>query len=292
MAHSLQRGQALLIVILIMIISLTVGLAIVSRSITNLRVSTEEENSQRALSAAEAGIEILQKNLATRIPITISGVPLNTNSELSQIESAELKNITGNEIALNNGAVVEKNDGVDFWLSDYPGYGNQWPSSPTGQFDVYWGSSTDPCTDAAIEIILIKRAPAPATPTTERYAYDPCGARSVNGFTNAPSAGGAPGSFASTYKYKTNPISLSSAEGIVARIIPLYAKTPIGVKNFNGLPDNFNTQGSIITSVGVSGGSTSSGGTSGVTKRKVVFYKGFPQLPSELFNGLFCTPGC
>ena len=52
-----QKGQVLLIVVLVMIVALTVGLSLISRSITNLRTSTEEAESQKALAAAEAGIE-------------------------------------------------------------------------------------------------------------------------------------------------------------------------------------------------------------------------------------------
>ena len=56
-SQTAQRGQALLLVILTMVITLTVGLSIASRNITNSRSSSEEESSQKALSAAEAGIE-------------------------------------------------------------------------------------------------------------------------------------------------------------------------------------------------------------------------------------------
>ena len=52
-----QKGQVLLLVVLASVIALTVGLAAISRSITSTRISTEESNSQKALSAAEAGIE-------------------------------------------------------------------------------------------------------------------------------------------------------------------------------------------------------------------------------------------
>src|SRR3989344_4715713 len=52
-----QAGQILLIVILVIVISSTVGLSLVSRSITSLRTSTEEAEPQKAFSAAEAGIE-------------------------------------------------------------------------------------------------------------------------------------------------------------------------------------------------------------------------------------------
>lgn len=40
-----------------MVIALTIGLSIAARSIINLQTTTEEEISQRAFSAAEAGIE-------------------------------------------------------------------------------------------------------------------------------------------------------------------------------------------------------------------------------------------
>jgi len=52
-----QKGQALLIVVLVMVVALTVGLSIASKTIISLRTSTEEANSQKALAAAEAGIE-------------------------------------------------------------------------------------------------------------------------------------------------------------------------------------------------------------------------------------------
>ncbi|OGM28864.1 hypothetical protein A2801_02795 [Candidatus Woesebacteria bacterium RIFCSPHIGHO2_01_FULL_41_10] len=52
-----QSGQALLIVLLAMATIATVALSIVSRSITDVSVTTDEEDSLRAFSAAEAGIE-------------------------------------------------------------------------------------------------------------------------------------------------------------------------------------------------------------------------------------------
>jgi len=51
-----QSGQALLIVILVMVIALTVGLSVAVRTTTNIRTASEDENSQRAFSAAEAGV--------------------------------------------------------------------------------------------------------------------------------------------------------------------------------------------------------------------------------------------
>jgi len=53
----LNEGQALLIVLLSMSVILSVVLSVVSRSITDISVSTYEEEALRAFSAAEAGIE-------------------------------------------------------------------------------------------------------------------------------------------------------------------------------------------------------------------------------------------
>lgn len=52
-----QSGQALLIVLLIMAVSLTIGLSIISSSVTDISLSGKSDDSARAFSAAEAGIE-------------------------------------------------------------------------------------------------------------------------------------------------------------------------------------------------------------------------------------------
>jgi hypothetical protein len=55
--RSAERGQAALVILLLMVVLLTIGISIASRSITDLRLSRQEEDSNRALNAAEAGIE-------------------------------------------------------------------------------------------------------------------------------------------------------------------------------------------------------------------------------------------
>jgi len=52
-----QKGQAVLIVLLSLSVVLIVVMFVVSRSITDISLSSKEENSLRAFSAAEAGIE-------------------------------------------------------------------------------------------------------------------------------------------------------------------------------------------------------------------------------------------
>src|SRR3989338_6979057 len=52
-----KSGQILILILLIVVVALAVGLSVASRNITNLRTSTQAEHSQRALSAAEGGVE-------------------------------------------------------------------------------------------------------------------------------------------------------------------------------------------------------------------------------------------
>src|SRR3990167_8278862 len=57
-----SKGQALLIVILVMVVALTITLSVISRAVVNLRTTQDQEKTQRALAAAEAGIEQTIKN--------------------------------------------------------------------------------------------------------------------------------------------------------------------------------------------------------------------------------------
>ena len=52
-----QKGQALIIILLVMSVVLTVVLSSVSRSVTEIVVTGYEEDALRAFSAAEAGVE-------------------------------------------------------------------------------------------------------------------------------------------------------------------------------------------------------------------------------------------
>lgn len=52
-----QKGQALLLVLLGMAVVLVISLSIISRSLTDLSITSKDEDSLRAFSAAEAGVE-------------------------------------------------------------------------------------------------------------------------------------------------------------------------------------------------------------------------------------------
>lgn len=265
--HS-QKGQTLLIVVLVMVIVVTVGLSIVSKSITSLRTSTEEANSAKALSAAEAGIAQTLQSRATIAGNTLPNTSYNTNIAAQ----------SGLEVLLNGGNVASKDDGVDLWLVDYnngsPNYSTPWSGT---SFTVYWGSSSDVCnssplinTQAALEIVVVS---GPLPGTIKKFAYDPCSARKSNNNFSSASPGGIVGG--KTFAYSAN-IPITS--GLIARIIPLYANTIVGVRGATALP----SQGSLITSTG------SSGTPGNAVIRKINVFQGYPQIPAQYFtHGLF-----
>lgn len=264
-----QRGQVLLIVVLVMVVSLTVGLSVASRSIVNLRTSTEEENSQRAFSAAEAGIE---KALSTGAGIT-AAQDLGNNAV---IKTVNIGQVSGTEFVLNGGNMVEKDQGIDVGLSqDYPSYTN--PQDVTNLI-IYWGSPTDDCASssppAAIELIILSGTTR--SPESTRHVFDPCS----RGNNFSPADTGSYIISGKTFKYRT-PLSGGNEigeieDGLIARVVPLYASTPIGVSSDVSLP----LQGKVIQSTGASGG----------TERKITYFAGYPQLPVEFFQYILFSP--
>ncbi len=258
-----QEGQILLIVVLVSVISLTVGLAAVSRSITNTRVSTEESNSQKALTAAEAGLEDQIKRATGDQPYS-KQFDNNSGYVAKTTEIKGKKNLLINNYELP----VRQHEGADVWLSDYPDFQNPKPNTT---LTVYWtvgGGSCDPSASIkqpAIEIVVLSGSNK-NSPTLTRYAIDQCRSRG-NGF-RGPSVSGHglsdPGK-PFNYYYQLPEIQ----NGYIVRIIPIYADTKIGVTSNIVLPP----QGYEIESTG----------TSGDTVRKVKVFQSFPSLPIEFF---------
>jgi hypothetical protein len=255
---SKQNGQVLLVVILVMVVSLTLGLSVASKSIVNFKNSVEEAESQKALHAAEAGIE---KAIQSSAQGQVSG------SFESGTFATEIKDTKLPSLLLNAGNPVKEDEGIDVWLKDYPNF-----TSPTGgevtSFTVYWGGAD--CESSALEIILLsgdKNSPA-----IKRYTYDPCASRrSSNNFSVPNSSSHTFDS--TTLSYSTALINIASGDGLVARIIPIYKDAVIGVIATPSLP----SQGKIFSSVG----------TSGNAQRRVNVFQGFPSIPGEFFYSIF-----
>jgi len=265
-----QRGQALLVVVLVMVVALTVGLSIASKSITGFRNSTEQASSQKALSAAEAGIEqALKSNVSIGTPDNpIKLGDSNYNTTVTQVD--------GTEFLLNGGNPVLQSSGIDLWLTAYNKESTELYKDPyQGPFTVYWGDSTGACNNAALEVVVITGTRA--SPVISRYAFDPCDIgneptrQDSNHFAACLSDRSQGCKVAihtianKTFQYQA---TIPAVSGLVARVIPLYMNAILGVSG-----QLFPSQGKVITSIG----------KSGATERKVNVFQGYPELPAEYY---------
>ncbi|MBI1919019.1 hypothetical protein HYS29_00310 [Candidatus Microgenomates bacterium] len=250
-----QSGQALLIVVLTMVVALTVGLSVVSRSITNVRISTSEEESQRAFSAAEAGVEELLKSGAASAADTLPNQAI-YNARAIAVSSPTEFLVPG---------TANKDEAVQVWLSNYPDYASPY----SGQITIYWGDPAEICNNvAAIEAIILSGSTT--SPTINRYLLDPCSRG--NNFTLVSGGAGAVQGVNFGHSYL-----ISVTNGLIMRMIPLYKSTNIAVKGNVVLP----SQGKDIESTG----EFTSAGQKVV--RKIRVFQSHPSLPSIFDHAIF-----
>ena len=258
-----QSGQVLLVVVLAAVVSLTVGLAAVSRTITNTRVASEESNTQEAMAAAEAGIEeqIQKTKRASEADGEISVYSRDFSNSSSVTATSEPETPTRNVIfPVNDEAEIDQDEGADVWFSDLK---FTTPMNVSPGLIVYWVGGSNCGTEPAIEIVVISGAKN--APALNRYAIDRCSRG--NGFSSTTNL---PEQVVNGVRYNRAyriPDGFNSAW--IARIIPLYHSTKIAIRSNDVLP----SQGYSINSTGTSGG----------TVRKVKVFQSYPSLPIEFF---------
>lgn len=261
-----SKGQVLLIVVVTMIVALTAGLTIASRTITNLRLSNQNEESQRAFQAASAGIE--------RFLNATTGSEGTGDFEDATFETTVLTQ-DADEYLLNNGAAIDQDRGMDIWLSAHPDFSTQYNGSFTLHFGIDTSENTQSCSVTtgrnvmpALEIVMLTGSVS--NPSLSKYVYDPCATRrSFNNFAN-------PGSSGATIEgvdmqHSTAVINVTN--GLVARVIPIYNSAVIGINwaPSGGAP--IPIQGKLLESTG----------QAGETQRKIVYFESLPQIPVEVF---------
>jgi len=274
--RQLQAGQILLIVILIIIVFSTIGLSIASRTIISIRTSTEEAESQKALAAAEAGVE---RAIQGNAPATGSAI-LSDNLRNKSNYSVDVTQIDSSNFLINGGNLIPKDEGADVWFAGHDTNGNPDVAtalSPNFVY-LYWGlsSETETCgtstAPAAIQAIVIASS---AAAVTYRFAYDPCnrGNNFATPDTGSFNIGG------KTFTYVTE--NLAKGGIVFIRVIPIYRDAVVGVNACD-------REGSNCTSLPSQGYVISSTGISGEASRKITVFKGYPQtyLP-YLSYGLF-----
>lgn len=171
-AKNSQSGQAVLIILLIMTVILTIGLSVVSRSVTDVKISQQTQEAARAFWVAQAGLEKAIKANAGILTETLN----NIDYSVSKIGLGAGKEFVFPEKA-------KASESVTLWLVGH--------NESTGEIDetvsfkdkitLYWGNEGEfsdlKDTTPALEATLIYNKGGGFK--TMRYVFDPYSARSV-----------------------------------------------------------------------------------------------------------------
>lgn len=144
----------MLTLILVMSVALAIGLSVIQKSLVDISTSTKVEQSSRAFSAAEAGIE-------KALQVGSTAVEFDNNAKANVADSGLLPCVPGatecDEETDDRQAPLEfppvsKEEVIQVWLADYTKDPLEYHYKQTS-LDVYWGdSSTD---KAALELKLV-----------------------------------------------------------------------------------------------------------------------------------------
>jgi hypothetical protein len=240
-------------------VALTVVLAMSYTSKTDLQLSKLEEENQKALAAAEAGIEAL-------VGSTSNTQQIKDLPNLSDFTGSAEKTLTTGKLFVTPN--TQKLSQYVFYLADYPDLNNSY----TGRIRMFYENNEngqcDTTTSNALEITIISGNNQPYT--INRFVSD--GGKRLradnDGIYNA--------SVTETidnvvFICRTGWIDINSYSNAKLLVIrPIFKSTKVGIEGNNDLK----SQGTVITSEAKT--------PSGVSK-KIQLFQSYPQIPAEFF---------
>lgn len=287
-----QKGQIVLILILIMSVALTIGLAIVQKSLIDVSTSSKVEQSSRAFSAAEAGVEKALKESETTAHSTVN---FSNNSAVKDIVDTGLIPAVpepGNQQTPLEMPPLSKEEVTQVWLADFNSYSNP-PSIFYNQstLDLYFGNSEADKDPVAMEVTLIYHDGEKYT--SRKWYLDQISREPANGFEKVADCGGnyKPVNGLGTYQCKrilgASPDNTPLPSGVImlrARLLYNTTSQPFAVQAVScplSAPTCINysipPQGRIVVSTGVSG----------ETERRVKVFQLEKVLPPYFDYGIF-----
>ncbi len=254
-----QQGQILLIVLMLIATALTIVFSTAFSSRLDTQTAKLEEESQKALAAAEAAIDATLANGAAVDLGTLGGDFSGFSGGTTILTTPPSKFVTP----------LLRGDGqYTFYLADYQletnAFSNYWKNDITA---VYFQSESTGCANnSAVELTLIKAD----NTIGQRYIIDPC--NRIENNTGALSAGSG-GSFEGTsFAYKTSAPLILTVDYKLMLVRVIGAASKIGLETAPGTP--FPLQGKTIVSEAQT--------ATGVTKR-VQLFQSYPQIPADFF---------
>lgn len=268
-----QAGQVILILLLVMTVGLAIGLSVIQRSITDISTASKVEQSSRAFSAAEAGIEQVLRGGGLSVDF----------AEIGAKATVEDPGLLPAAPALNQRQApleyppLAKEEVAQIWLADYNSLANPPPPHYNQtSLDVYWGSSLSD--KAALEITLIYYEAA-SYKTRKWYLDHPITRTPDNKFEQIACGGYSLG--ANQYQCQKTLESLPTTGMMLVRARLLYNSTsqPFAVQGVGtcGTSCSLPSQSKNITSTGISG----------ETQRKVKVFQLNKVVPPYLDYAIF-----
>lgn len=286
-----QSGQVILILILVMTVGLGIGLSMVQKSLVDVSTASKVEQSSRAFSAAEAGVEkALRGDTSKSFASTTSQI---TELSATLIPAIADSGVRQDPLYL---APLYKEDMAQVWLADYTSISNPPPVGyAQDSLNVYWGDSV---TDKAAIVLTLVYYDGTVYKSKKWY-LDPDSSRSGpagNGFKNVTCTG----SYdlagyrcrvrlgdASLDPYYASPgygpLPVTGLNRLIAiRVRLLYNSTPQPVAFWAtsatcGLLCSLPSQSKLITSTGVSG----------ETQRRISLFQLFKIVPPYFDYAIF-----
>jgi len=262
-----QSGQIALIALLVLTIATTVGLSLIARTTTDVSVTRNIEESTRAFSAAEAGIEETLKSGIASTGITDPALAVKYVTKIDPAGGG-----VGSPFVFPNKTSKENTETV--WLvahNSSTGMIIETPTYTANTIDVCWSSEST--TPAIVVGVLYKSG---GLYKVAKVAFDPLSSRApdpTNNFSLA-AAGGCGASTKTAYKGTINFPGLGIDPDpdilIALRIRPVYSGAQIAIAPAQALP----SQGNRIQSVGTAGSDVN---------RKIIVYQQY-RAPDSIFD--------
>lgn len=295
-----QKGQALLLILLIMSVVLTVTLSVVARSVTDITISKSEDNSIRAFNAAEAGVEKAIVGSVT------SGNTYSLGSGATYIPI--ISELGGGSNSFIYPSELQAGESATFWFVSHDSDGNitcPTCNKPSSHVTICWGEENTSPSSNTTPAILMEFFYDPSDPLSWntnpknfsailvlRVASDPNTRTPTNNFSGLSKGSCSIGSKNFAFQKKvffkgggsaddkdfdiTNWSDLKDGALIMVRAHIFYNSDkaqPVGIITQGNLPP----QGKLIQSTGVSGDS----------QRKLSIFQGYPEPPFAFNSAIF-----
>lgn len=247
-----ERGQVLLITIMLLAAAVTVVMTIAFNSTTETQITKLEEDSQKAMAAAEAALEAaIQQKSGT---VALSSLPAFAGTNITG--QANVVETGGNEFVT---PLLQRDEQYTFYLSDYTTLSSYW----TGDLGIFL-QSENLINCPALELTFIS-----STNVVTKEMVDPCGPEVISGGEGKITTAAGADVDGTTFVYRTaiGSLPIANMKLLIARV--LNTSTRIG---FTGV--DMKAQGRVITSEAK---------TQTSATKKIELFQSYPQIPSDFF---------